>query len=92
MPLSSVCVESCGRIGRAALTFISDVKYLNDVTAARDRRPKGASVRWDTQLLSVALQKGNTETHRRSGLASPTGALAVVGHAVWPRAGRPGLA
>ena len=58
-------VESCGRMGQEALKFMS---ALGDVASASGRIPKGAFLRWAMQLLSVALQKGNADMYRRSGL------------------------
>ena len=58
-------VESCGYMGKAAVAFVSE---LGAVAADSGRIPKGAFVRWAMQLLSVALQKGNAEMYRKSGL------------------------
>ena len=44
------------------------VNRLGDIAAESGRIPKGASVRWALQLLSVTVQRGNAEMHGRSGL------------------------
>ena len=58
-------VESCGRLGPAALRFLGQ---LGSVVAGGGRISKGAFLRWAMQLLSVSLQKGNAEMYRKSGL------------------------
>ena len=58
-------VESCGYMGKEAVRFVS---RLGSVAAGNGRIPKGAFVRWAMQVLSVAVQRGNAEMYRKSGL------------------------
>ena len=39
---------------------------LVDIAAESGRIPKGAFVRWEMQLLSGTVQRGNAEMYRRS--------------------------
>ena len=54
--------ETCGYMGKEAVKFVN---RLGDIAAESGRSPKGAFVRWATQLLSVAVQLGNAEMCRR---------------------------
>ena len=58
-------VETCGYMGKEA---VKCENRLGDIASGISRIPKGAFVRWAMQLLSVTVQRGNTETYRRSGL------------------------
>ena len=60
-------VEACGYMGKEAVKFVN---RLGDIAAESGRIPKGALifVRWAMQLLSVTVQRGNTEVYRRRGL------------------------
>ena len=60
-----LAVETCGYMGKEAVKFVNP---LGDIAAESGRIPKGAFVSWATQLLSVAVQRGNAEMYRRSGL------------------------
>ena len=52
-------------MGKEAVKFVN---RLEDIAAESGCIPKGAFVRWTMQLLSVTVQRGNSEMYRRSGL------------------------
>ena len=58
-------VQTCGYMGKEAVKFVN---RLGDIAAESGRIPKGAFVRWEMQLLSVTVLRGNSEMCRRSGL------------------------
>ena len=45
-------------MGKEAVRFVN---RLGDTAAESGRIPKGAFVRWATQLLSLAVQRGDAE-------------------------------
>ena len=57
-------VKICGYMGIGEVRFLS---CLKNIPAKRGRTPKGKSVRWPMQLLSVTV-RGNAEMYHRSGL------------------------
>ena len=63
-------VEKCGNMGEEALKFVNRLK---DIAAESCHTLKGAFVRWAMQLLSVTVQRGNTEMYRRSGFLAGAG-------------------
>ena len=46
-------VETCGYMGRESVRFVN---RLGDIALENGHIPKGAFVRWATQLLSVTVQ------------------------------------
>ena len=59
-------VETCGYSSKEAVRCVN---RLGDIAAASEDIIKGAFVRWETQLLSVTVQRGDAKMYRRSGLA-----------------------
>ena len=57
--------ETCGYMGKEPVMFVN---RLGDISAESGSIPKGAFVRWATQLLLVTVQRGNAEMYHRSGL------------------------
>ena len=52
-------------MGKEVVKFVN---RLGVIASGIGRIPKGAFMRWAMQLLSVTVQRGNTEMYRRSGL------------------------